>query len=62
MLLFQQMNGMLMNAVIDVAGASGIELPANPGGVYLGVTLGLTCGRFGEDLRKLKEELAHEKN
>jgi hypothetical protein len=26
------------------------------------VTLGLTCGRFGEDLRKLKEELAHEKN
>lgn len=51
-----------VNAVIDVAGASGIELPANPGGVYLGVTLGLTCGRFGEDLRKLKEELAHEKN
>ena len=43
-----------VNAVVDVAGAAGIVLPANPGGSYMGITLGLTCGRFGEDIRNMK--------
>ena len=41
-----------VNAVIDVANAAGITLPANKGGTYWGIELGLTSGRFGEDLKE----------